>query len=320
MFGASGTVLTRNSEQPGKDKDLSQYVLQLEDDMEFAERTLKGILKSVNRLIQKAEKRQPKNLMKLLAESRGFEGVEKFDSHHVPSLLSEEYLNCWSLPLVTLTAIAISFPEVSKDTVDALLSGVREGLVYVTHVEENLNVTNDHVSIQKVAKTLWLEVEVHREWLGHKLMPKPANTAGQILQWLRDTSKNIITEVESKENDNSKYRCISANSMYRITETLILSYSANMEQVSQEELFLQLSSMVADILAACLTNLPQAIARRCHEKEIEKREASVHAAAQLLGETAQIINTLQDRQLPNLNGDDLAFIDKWRAYLKHPFP
>ncbi|KAI3782790.1 hypothetical protein L2E82_12846 [Cichorium intybus] len=320
MFSASDIVLVQNSEHSRKDKDLSRYVLQLQDDMEFAERTLKGISKSVNRLIQKAEKQPPKNLMKLLAESRGFEGVEKFDSQYVPSLISEEHHNCWSLPLVTLTAITISFSNIPKDIVDGLLSGMYEGLVYVTLVEESFNATDEHGSIQKVAKTLWLEVEVHHEWLGNKL-PKLMNTAGQTLRWLRDTAKNIVTEVESMDigvsNDNSTYRSISANSMYRITETLLLSYH---DHVSQEELVVQLSSMIADIMAACLTNFPRVIAMKCHAREIEKREVSVLAAAKLLGETTQIINTIQDCELPNLNPDELAFIDKWHAYLKHRFP
>lgn len=30
--------------------------------------------------------------------------------------------------------------------------------------------------------------------------------------------------------------------------------------------------------------------------------------------------TLDDRELPSLNPAELAFIDKWSAYLKHPFP
>ncbi|CAH1438851.1 unnamed protein product [Lactuca virosa] len=191
MFSSSRSVLVKNPEHQGKGDSL--YVLQLEDDTEFAERTLKGISKSVNRLIQNAEKKQPNNLIKLLKGSRGFEGVEKFDSPLVPSLRSEEYVNCWSLPLVTLTAIAISFRNISKNTVDGLLSGVSEGLFYVTRVEESLNATDDHEYIQKVAKTLWFEVEIRSKWLGNKL-PKPEKTAGQILQCLRDTSRNMVTK------------------------------------------------------------------------------------------------------------------------------
>ncbi|CAH1452463.1 unnamed protein product [Lactuca virosa] len=321
MFKASSIVLVQNPEQQEGNENLSWYVLQLQEDIEFAETTLKGILKSVNRLIQKAEKQQPNNLMKLLAESRGFEGVEKFESHHVPPLVAEEYLNCWSLSLVTLTSIAMSLPNIQKNKVDWLVSGVSEGLVYVKLVEKTLNATDNHVSIQKAAETLWVEVEVYHKWLGNKLpKPKPkVNTLGHILQWLRDTAKNKANEVESK-NDNFKYRSICANLMYRITETILLSYHGNNDEISQEELFALLSSMIADILAACLTNLPQVIAMKCHENAIEKREASVRAAAQLLGETTHIINSLQVRELPSLNPDELAFIDKWRAYLSDPFP
>ncbi|KAI3723271.1 hypothetical protein L2E82_34741 [Cichorium intybus] len=325
MFSPSSIVLGPNPAQPGNYEDLRRYVLLLQDDIEFADRTLKGISKSMNHLIRKAEKRQPQNLMKLLETSLGFEGVEKYDSRHVESVVSDEYLNCWSLPLVTLTSIAMSLPNNQKKTVDCLVSGVSEGLVYVKHVEKNLNAIDDHVIIQNAAKTLWVEVEIYHKWLGNNL-PKPkvrVNTPAQILQWLRDTAKDIVDKVEEMDikgrNGNSKYKSICANSMYRITETM-LSNHENFDEFSQEELFGKLSSMIADILAACLTNLPQVIAMKCHTSSIEKREASVQAAAQLLGETTHIINSLQDRELPSLNPDELAFIDKWRACLENPFP
>ncbi|KAI3679388.1 hypothetical protein L2E82_51297 [Cichorium intybus] len=325
MFSTSSIMWGQDTAQLGNYKDLRPYVLQLQEDIEFADKTLKAISKSVNHMIRKAEKQEPQNLMKLLAKSRGFEGVEKFDSRRVESVVSEEYLNCWSLPLVTLTSIAMSLPNIHKKTVDCLVCGVSEGLVYVKLVEKNLNAIDDHVCIQKAAKTLWVEVEVYHKWLGNKLpKPKPrVNTPGQILQWLRDTAKDMVDKVENMDvigrNDNSKYRSICANSMYLITRTM-LSYHENGDEFSQEEVFAQLSSMIADILAACLTNLPQVIAMKCHTSAIEKREANVQAATRLLGETTKIINSLQDRELPSLNPDELAFIDKWRAYLKNPYP
>ncbi|XP_024985361.1 uncharacterized protein LOC112520970 [Cynara cardunculus var. scolymus] len=317
VFSASGNVQGSRLEQ---NKVLSPYVLQLQDNMNLAERTLKSISKSVNSFIQRAEKQQPNHLMRLLEKSRGFEGVEKYNSDLVPPLLAQDFLDCWSLPLVTLTTIAISLPNIQNDMVENLLSSVSEGLVYVKLVEENLNATEDYESIQKAAKTLWLEVEVYHRWFGNRLQkPVPqVNTAEKILQWFRDTAKNLVTEMEQKDiggrNDDSMCRCISANSMYRITETILLSYHANTDEVSQEELFEKLSSMIADILAACLTNLPRLIAIKCHTSAIEKREASVHAAAQLLGETMQIINSLEDRELPSLNPDELGFLDKWNLF------
>ncbi|PWA72273.1 hypothetical protein CTI12_AA273660 [Artemisia annua] len=255
-------VAWKNPEQQENFNDLKGYVLQLHDDMELSERTLKSISKSVNRLIKKAEKQQPSNLVKLLSESKGFEGVGKYDSLHIPPLIAEDYLDCWSLPLVTLTAIAVSLPKIQNDIVDRLLSSVSEGLTYVTLVEESLNATDDYVSIQKAAKALWLEVEVSNKWVGNNLKnhAPEVNTAGLILQWFKNTAKNMVTEVQvifsRSANDNSIYRSICENSMYRITESILLSYRTNIDELSQEDLFTELSSTIADILAACLTNLP----------------------------------------------------------------
>ncbi|KAL7597093.1 hypothetical protein Lser_V15G28987 [Lactuca serriola] len=93
----------------------------------------------------------------------------------------------------------MSLPNITKNLLDCLLiSGVREGLVYVTLVEERLNASNDHVLIQKAAKISWLQVEVYNKWYGNKLQNPDSqlHTAGQILQWMRDTAKNMVTEME----------------------------------------------------------------------------------------------------------------------------
>ncbi|PWA69232.1 hypothetical protein CTI12_AA298070 [Artemisia annua] len=323
MLVASGILVIQNPQQPEQNIDLRRYVLQLQDDMELADKTLKNITKSVNLVIVNAENHQPNNLMTLLVQSNGFAGVGEYDSFHVPPLTAVRYLNCWSLPLVTLTTIAISLPEIQNDRVDNLLISVSEGLAYVKLVEGSLNTTNDYVRIQKAAKMLWLEVEFYNRWLGKKLQyhAPGVNRAPQILQWFRDEAQNMVMEVEAMDIDGSNERAICANSMYRITQTILLLNQGNIDEVSQEDLFTRLSSMISDILAACLTNLPLVIAMKCHESVIEKREASVLAAAQLLGQTREIINTLNAREIPNLNTEELAFIENWRrAYLMHPFP
>ncbi|GKF43690.1 hypothetical protein Tco_0130242, partial [Tanacetum coccineum] len=140
MFCASSVLAVNNLNHLEYNKDLKKYVLQLQDDMELAERTLYGMTRSMNIVIRNAEKQQPKNLTKLLENFSGFEGVGKYDSHHIPPLNEEEYLDCWSLPLVTLTAIAVT-----------------------------LNATDDYASIQKAARTLWLKVEVNHKWFSNKL-------------------------------------------------------------------------------------------------------------------------------------------------------
>ncbi|XP_076911201.1 uncharacterized protein LOC143569097 [Bidens hawaiensis] len=305
-----------------QNKDLCAYALQLEDEMELAERTLERLSKSVKQMIKKGEKSQPNNLMKLILErsSCGFQGVKCFDhiDHDVPSKV--EYQDCWSLPVVTLTAIAVSLPKIEKKEVDSLLKSVREGLVYVTLVEEILNATHDYVTIQEAAQTLWQEVDVHHKWLGYKLKDHAFQDtrAAQIVEWFGDTARNIVyTEDITKDDCISMSIC--ANSMYRISKTIMLTFQTDIDDnVNQKNLFDNLSSMIADIMAACLTNLPQVIITKCHTSVIEKRETTVQYAAQLLGETTQIIKTLQDRGIPSMNPGDLSFIDKWRAHLRDP--
>ncbi|KAF5787277.1 hypothetical protein HanXRQr2_Chr10g0450941 [Helianthus annuus] len=129
------------------DKDLSNYVLHIHDDMEATARTLKRISNSRNSFILKAEKEQNKDLLELLEKSAGFKGVETFDSNYVQPLLSVELVNSWSLPIVTLTCIAVALPNISKDTTKNLLSSVGEGLSCTHQVEESLNHGKEYASI-----------------------------------------------------------------------------------------------------------------------------------------------------------------------------
>ncbi|GJZ76638.1 hypothetical protein Tco_0641310 [Tanacetum coccineum] len=59
ICSSSRNVMAQNPELVENNNDLRQYFLQLQDDMELSEQTLKRLLKSVNRLIQKAEKQPP---------------------------------------------------------------------------------------------------------------------------------------------------------------------------------------------------------------------------------------------------------------------
>ncbi|XP_076956597.1 uncharacterized protein LOC143631858 [Bidens hawaiensis] len=283
--------------------DESSYVLQLEDEMELAERALEGLSKSLDRLIRNSGKKQPKNLMKLI------------------NTKSTE--DCWSLAVVTLATIAVTLRKIKKVEVDSLLKSVREGLDYVTLVEKNLNATPNHVSSQKAAEKLWQEVDVCHIWLGIKLKDIASQVTKsdcvedptmQIVQLFLEKAKNKINKsrVGSKDGDY-EFTYICANSMVRITETII----KDSEKKSFDEL---ISSRIADTMAACLTNLPQVIAIKCHTSAIEKRESCVKGAAELVGETTELIKSLQDasRRVSGMNPDNMPFIDKWHACMSEP--
>ncbi|KAJ0745417.1 hypothetical protein HanPI659440_Chr10g0398421 [Helianthus annuus] len=307
-----------------RNMDIRPYILHFDNGMWVRERTIEVFLKSVNALIQKGAKGQPNYLIKLIQEKStvGFHGVAVFDQtddYNIPSVPFSDIQssNCWRLVVVTLTTIAVSLPEIEKEEVDCLLECVREGLLYVTLVEKNLNFIYD---LQQAAETLWQETSTNK-WLGNKLQ-NPAfqkSTAGQIVKWFRDNAKHYLED--ACRNEDTEHRFICGNSMYNITETILYTYKTNIDDatLSQKELFDSLSSMIADIIAACLTNLPQIIIMKCHYMSaIKERRISVKDATQLLGETTEIIKLLQVHDIPNMNPSDMPFLYKWRAYFRSP--
>ncbi|XP_071693527.1 uncharacterized protein [Rutidosis leptorrhynchoides] len=299
--------------------EVSNYVLQINDEMELAEHTLKDISDSMNFFISTAEKEQNKNLLKFLEKSTGFNGVEIFDNDHVQPLLSVEFVNSWSLPIITLTCIAVALPNICKDVVESLVKNVGEGLIYTHIVEESLNRESEYVNIRKVTMTLWHEIENNRNWLKNaiKVDTFKGKTAIQVLKWFAEKAEE---ESINHKMVNSFERLIAANSVYRISRTILLRDESNAEPICEQQLFDLLNGMIADIMSACFTNLPHVIRLKCHESVIEKREASVKVAAKLLGKTTKILQNLETRELPSMEPDKMMYIDGWRNYLKQSIP
>ncbi|KAJ9549885.1 hypothetical protein OSB04_022428 [Centaurea solstitialis] len=172
---------------------------------------------------------------------------------------------------------------------------------------------------------LWHEVEVSYRWLGNMLQRNAFRdkTPKEILEWLANKAEEIVVEM-SKDKDeetlgDSHDKLIVADSMYRVIQTIKVKYANDIEQNGEDGFFGLLSSMIADILVACFTNLPRVIAMKCHEDAIEKREASVQFAAKLLGSTKKIIEKIQLCDIPTLDPDQMASIDEWRVHLKQSF-
>lgn len=195
-------------------------------------------------------------------------------------------------------------------------------------MEESLNSASEYVNVRRATMNLWHEVEDNFKWLGNSLEGNAykGKTSRQILQWFADKAKEIVLEIEKSTNgelmENFPHKLIAANSMYRIAGTLLHNYyNNNNEPMSKKQLFVSLSCMVSSILSACLTNIPRAIETKCHESVIEKREASVKAAAKLLGRSTEIITKLEARERPpSMDQDKMAFINEWHLYLKQSIP
>ncbi|KAD3641920.1 hypothetical protein R6Q59_004523 [Mikania micrantha] len=311
------------------DEDLSNYVVQMNNDMKLAEKTLKRIAKSMSYFILKAEKEQNDSLLELLRKSTGFEGVVIFDTDLVQPLLCDELVNSWSLPIVTLACIAIALPNIRKVEVESLVRSVVEGLSFTHLVEESLNNESKYVNIRKTSLTLWHEFEYNCKWLDHPLANDvfKGKTATKIIKWFSDKAKEIVTDFKERESadeefaENLPHTLIAANSMYRITQTILVRCQSKIEiRITKKQLFAHLSGMIADIFCACFTNIPRVITMRCQESVIEKREASVKVAARLLGNTRKIIERLEASDIPSMEDEKKAYIDEWRLYLKQSIP
>ncbi|XP_071688188.1 uncharacterized protein [Rutidosis leptorrhynchoides] len=306
--------------------DLSDYVLQLEDDMKLSNQTLKRISNAINKFIQDAEKEQNKDLLVFLHPSTGFKGVESFDSDQVEALTSVKLVNSWSLPVVTLTCIAISLPNISNVAVHRLLDNVRESLRYTSLVEETVNNTREYSNILKATTTLWYEVEEKRMWLENTIKKGAfgGKTPIEVLEWFAVKAKTIVSENETTNGEvmvNNPKNLILANSMYRNAQTILFNYQANVEMINEDiKLFELLSSMISDILSACFTNIRRVIEMKCRESVIEKRESSVMDAAKLFGRTQEILKRVEGWELPSMDSGKMGFIDEWRLHLKRTIP
>ncbi|KAL8041980.1 hypothetical protein ABFX02_09G020200 [Erythranthe guttata] len=297
----------------GAEPDYSGYVLLLEGESQLPQKTLRNICSEVDKLIRKGRKMQPSNFIELLNKSVNFNGVREFDTNKHSD---QEPPNCWSMPVVTLTSVAVSLANITLDTRKQLLSAVSEGLYFTKLIEKTLDKNGDLAIIRRAADKIWVGVDVHKKW-------QEVGLLGTNLQHLYDNAGNTVNEFTTRMRSdplmmqnplNWPDTVIAAHSMYRITQTILLTHTNNVGQ-NDEELFERLSVMISGILAACLTNLVSVIIFKCHSDVIEEREESVRQAAILLGQSEGILEILQPRGLPEIDPKEAAYIDSWRAFM-----
>ncbi|KAK4394702.1 hypothetical protein Sango_1624500 [Sesamum angolense] len=276
--------------------NLNRFVLLLDGEPELPKRTLKEICSQADKVIEIGKRQQPQDLIHLLSMFDNFSGVREFDSYLVPSLHSQEPPNCWTLPLVTLTTIAISLPEVANnEKATQLMRSMNEGLSLVKLIERTLDENGELMNIRNAADIAWAGVAIYRKWQGIDLkrISLTCRNSKNILQELSSNAERMVVEFKRTVTDfqmenplNWPANVIAANSMYRISQ---------------------------NILAACFTNLAHVIVTKCPRNAIEKREKSVHEAFLLLGKTGQILELLQRQEWPSLDHDKAAYIEEWRA-------
>ncbi|XP_058106294.1 uncharacterized protein LOC131249500 [Magnolia sinica] len=309
----------RNSESnKSESQSLQDFVLHLEGENDLVHLIMKSGRKDTVQWIERGRKNEPTHLIELLKKppsSGDFNGVAEFDSDQVPPI-GEKPPNCWALPLVTLTSIAIALPYIDKNIIRSLRHAVDEGLRYVRLIEENLD-ANGLSRMREAADIVWLGIDIYDQWLDkdlHKLVTEEKQ-AEKIIRKLADLGKESIetfTDGSVRETGHREWpaKLLAANSMYRIGETILQDYKDKLGTV--DKLFKWLQTTIADILGACLTNLPRVISMECFCSSIEVREERVRDAAYLLGEARSILAILTEHEFPDLDRNKMANIDEWR--------
>ncbi|KAK4437260.1 hypothetical protein Salat_0059900 [Sesamum alatum] len=325
LFGSGTSRVHGVSEsEPCSELDLSRYVLLLEGEVELPQRIQINICNEVDKLIQTGKKQQPKNLISLLHKIGNFRGLKEVDRNQVPSLHTQEPPKCWSLPLVTLTSIATALPNIPKHKIKWLLQSVDEGLFYVNLIEKSLDKKGNLVNSRHAADAIWVGVELYRKWQDNDLHETSlrGRNSKETLQELSKQAEKTIVDFKREVKDflmdnplNWPVKVIAANSMYRICQRLLMAYEGD-RLPTDEGLFEQLCNMIANIMAACLTNLMHVIIMKCHRKDIKDKEKSVRQAALLLGETEEILRILQQHTAARSIPGESEFIEKWCNLIK----
>lgn len=295
---------------------LRKFVLHLEGEENLVQlMTTKGC-EATEKWINIGKKNRPMHLLHLLQEaplSKGFRGVIEFDSvEAVKPLGREDPPNCWALPLVTLTAIAMAVPATDPDElrlVKLLRAGVAEGLRYVKLVETNLDARGP-VSAREAADVVWQKLDLRHQWLHVKL--GRARAGKEAIEELVEEGRRLVDGfVRDSEGGHGielaqwPVKVVAANSMYRVGKTLLQGHREKVGGVARWAL-----AAAADVMGACLTNLPTVVAMECSCYSIEVREGRVGRAARLLGEVEEILGMVG---VEGMEADAMADIDAWRA-------
>ncbi|CAL5347630.1 unnamed protein product [Camellia sinensis] len=224
--------LEYHSTSPVK-SDICKSFLLLEGEEELTQSTLENISNAADCFIVKAKKQKPKNLIELLLQksTSGFK----------------------SLPLVTLTCIAIAISKI-KDIVDRLVHSVSDGLSYVRHVDETVDTKGNLTYSRDATDKVWLGVELDGKWLDEdltRIAPKQTSCR-ETFQILADFAQKIVIKYKADINGspdgnptNWPINVVAANSMYRICKSLLLDDEGNNHQINHDELFVKLFDMIA---------------------------------------------------------------------------
>ncbi|KAL5979845.1 hypothetical protein ACLOJK_038956 [Asimina triloba] len=259
------------------------------------------------------------NLLKKVSDDHpGFVGEAQF---HIANRVQGPS-NCWALPLVTLTSIALAIPCAQGDQIkQQLRDGLSEGLKYIRHVDKSLDSQGRLAKVREAAYVVWHGLHLYNQWLDVDLAAFAAERGGpkNVIEQLANKGSRYEDEVESlvKGRGDMKSglrwppRALALYSMANICKSILITHS-NFNIDDADALFKQLHVVISDMLGACLADLPRALYMQCHKSSMEAKEDRVMDAACLLGEAENILKVLPTGGLVVNQG---KYVERWRSFM-----
>ncbi|XP_042490008.1 uncharacterized protein LOC122069979 [Macadamia integrifolia] len=283
------------------------------------------------RMINGGTKNHPGHLIKLLQKrseaynSGLFMGVFEFDNYLVPPIRTSDCEipappNCWTMAVVILTSIANSLGHSNKERMKSLIDIVREGLRVSKFIEDNLE-DKSLISVRDAAEFLWvgmdyctffIDINLHKD-LSSSTGFSMSNSPDGILKKLANAGKGCVLRSKEKLMGVPHVlwptEVIIGYNLYRVCESILLD---NGKYQTIDKLFDWIEHTISDLLAACLSNLPQALYAECASTNIVEAEERVERAAYVLGQFQEILQILRAMNFPQLDHDESAYLENWR--------
>ncbi|XP_043694494.1 uncharacterized protein LOC122645230 [Telopea speciosissima] len=285
------------------------------------------------RMINGGIKNHPCHLIKLLQKRSNaynsvglFKGVLEFDSYLVPPIRTSDCEipappNCWTMPVVILTSIANSLGHSNKERMKSLIDTVREGLRFTKFIEDNLE-DKSLISVRDAAEFLWvgmdyctffIDINLHKD-LSSSQGFSMSSSPEEILKKLANAGKGCVLRSKEKllgvPHVLWPIEVIIGYNLYRVCESILLDEE---KYQTIDKLFDWIEHTIADLLGACLPNLPHALYAECALTNIVEAEERFKKAAYVLGQFQEIIQILRAMNFPELDHDESAYLENWRS-------
>ena len=169
------------------------------------------------------------------------------------------------------------------------------------------------------ADLIWTSVHIDNRWLDEQLIVKREESgtkallerlrrqANERIHWFMERSTQGLEKIHEVNPREWPEIMLAAVCMERVCGSILGQYEGDNRKLAE-----WVRLLIADILGACLTNLPQCVINACFCYKEEMRGNSVEDAARVLAEADEVLRLLIDPELAVLWPEERQQIGSWK--------